>query len=153
MAEKKSAKKSTAKKFSGFSAEEKAAMKEYAAELKAEAKRGADRASGERVLLAAIAKMQEPDRTMGKKIHAIVTANAPDLLPKTWYGMPAYAKDGKVLIYFREARKFKERYSMIGFQDNANLDKGNVWPIAYALQKLTAADEATIAGLVKKAVR
>ena len=102
----------------------------------------------------AIAKMQPPDRAMAKKVHAIVKANAPDLAPKTWYGMPAYAnKDGKAVVFFRDAAKFKERYAMLGFNDSANLDKGSMWPIAYALKELTPADEKKIAALVKKAVR
>ena len=152
MAEKKkSAKKSTKKSPSvAFSAEERAAMKEYAAELKAQA-RGAD---GEKQVLAAIAKMPEPDRKMGKRLHEIIKANAPTLTPKTWYGMPAYAnKDGKAVIFFRGASKFKERYAMLGFNEWANLDDGTMWPIAYALPKLTPADEKKISALVKKAVR
>ena len=132
----------------GFTAEERAAMKERALELKAE-RLGA---MGEREVLAAIAKMPEPDRTMGKRLHAIIKASAPTLSPKTWYGMPAYAKDGKVLCFFRGAHKFKERYAMFGFNDSANLDEGALWPIAFALKKLTAAEEKKIAALVKKAV-
>ena len=152
MAERKPAKKSTRKAAGsvGFSAEERAAMKEHAAELKAAA-RGAD---GEKQVLAAIAKMPEPDRAMGKRLHALIRASAPALTPKTWYGMPAYArKDGKVVVFFRNASKFKERYAMLGFNPEANLDDGSMWPIAFALPKLTAADEAKIAALVKKAVR
>ena len=149
---KKTAKKSSAKKSAsvGFSAEERAAMKEHAAELKAAA-RGAD---GEKQVLAAIAKMPEPDRAMGKRLHELIRASAPALTPKTWYGMPAYAnKDGKVVVFFRNASKFKERYAMLGFNPEANLDDGSMWPIAFALPKLTSADEAKIGALVKKAVR
>ena len=151
MAEKKAAKKSTKKSASvGFSAEERAAMKEHAAELRAAA-RGAD---GEKQVLAAIAKMPEPDRTMGKRLHDLIRASAPALTPKTWYGMPAYAnKDGKVVVFFRNASKFKERYAMLGFNDVANLDDGAMWPIAFGLTKLTAADEKKIGALVKKAVK
>jgi len=149
-AKKKPAKRTTAKKNTGFSADERAAMKEHARELKAE-REGAE---GESQVQAAIAKMQPSDRAMAKKVHAIVKDNAPDLSPKTWYGMPAYAnKDGKAVVFFRDAAKFKERYAMLGFNDSANLDKGSMWPIAYALKDLTAADEKTIAALVKKAVR
>jgi len=150
----KSAKRSTASggKSKGFTAEERAAMKERALELKAEARRGADRAAGEEAVLAAIAKMPEPDRTMAKRLHAIMKASAPTLLPKTWYGMPAYAKDGKVVCFFRDAHKFKERYAMFGFNDSANLDEGSMWPIAFALKRLTAAEETKIVALVKKAV-
>jgi uncharacterized protein YdhG (YjbR/CyaY superfamily) len=152
MAEKKPAKNVTrksAKSTSGFTADERAAMKERAQELKAE-RRGAD---GERNVLAAIAKMPEPDRTMGKRLHAVIKASAPDLAPKTWYGMPAYAKDGKVVCFFRGAHKFKERYAMFGFNDPANLDEGSMWPIAFALKKLSDAEEKKIGALVKKAVR
>ena len=157
MAEKKPAKKSTQKSAKrttttnkGFTADERAAMKEHAKELKAER----EGAAGETQVQAAIAKMQPADRAMAKKVHAIVKTNAPDLAPKTWYGMPAYAnKDGKAVVFFRDAAKFKERYAMLGFNDSANLDKGSMWPIAYALKELTAADERTIAALVKKAVR
>jgi hypothetical protein len=137
-----------------FTAEERAAMKERVDELKAEATRGprAAKADGETDVLAAIAKMPEPDRTMGKRLHAIVKASAPTLAPKTWYGMPAYAKDGKVVCFFRGAHKFKERYAMFGFNDPAKLDDGSMWPIAFALTKLTPADEKRIGALVKKAV-
>ena len=151
MAEKKAARKSAKKsaKSVGFTAEERAAMKEHAAELKAAA-RGAD---GEKQVLAAIAKMPEPDRAMGKRLHSLITSSAPSLSPKTWYGMPAYAnKDGKVVVFFRNASKFKERYAMLGFNDVAKLDDGSMWPIAFGLTKLTAADEAKIGKLVKKAV-
>ena len=154
MAEKKTAKKATAKRTTtaskGFSADERAAMKEHARELKAE-REGAE---GESQVQAALAKMPPSDRAMGKRIHSIIKDSAPDLSPKTWYGMPAYAnKDGKAVVFFRDAAKFKERYAMLGFNDSANLDKGSMWPIAYALKELTAADEKTIAALVKKAVR
>ena len=132
-----------------FTAEERAAMKERAQELKAEARR----ADGEKALLAKIAEMPEPDRAMAERLHAIITASAPDLSPKTWYGMPAYAnKDGKVVCYFTAASKFKERYATLGFNDTANLDKGAMWPTSFALKELTAAEEAKIAALVKKAV-
>lgn len=135
------------KKSKGFSAEEKAAMKERARELKAEA----EKADGESAALAAIDAMKEPDRTIARRLHALVKASG--LSPKTWYGMPAYAnKDGKVVCYFRDRQKFKERYSMFGFNDSANLDEGSMWPIAYALPELTPEDEARIAALVKKAV-
>ena len=147
MAERKRTKKST-QQSKGFTAEERAAMKERAKELKAEA----NRADGEKALLAAIAAMPGPDRTMAKKLHAIVKASAPALSPKTWYGMPAYAKDDKVVCYFQSAAKFKSRYATFGFNDEANLDKGAMWPTAFALKKLTAADEKKIAALVKKAV-
>src|SRR5438309_10079937 len=133
----------------GFTADERAAMKAHAQELKAE-RLGA---AGESEVLAAIAKMKEPDRTMAKRIHAIVKAAAPNLAPKTWYGMPAYAKDGKVVCFFRDAHKFKERYAMLGFNDPANLDEGSMWPIAFALEKLSSAEEKRISSLVKKAVR
>ena len=146
----KSAKSTTAtgKTSKGFSAEERAAMKERSRELKAEA----DKADGERALLAKLAEMPEPDRAMGERLHAIVKASAPDLTPKTWYGMPAYAKDGKVVCYFTPASKFKERYATFGFNAEANLDEGNMWPTAFALKKLTAADEKRIGALVKQVV-
>ena len=129
-----------------FSAEEKAAMRARARELKAAAQ-------GEEAIDAALAEMTSSDRALGKKIHAIVKETAPGLTPKTWYGMPAYAnKDGKVVVFFRDAGKFKERYAMLGFNDSASLDDGSMWPIAYALTKLTSADEKKIAALVKKAV-
>jgi uncharacterized protein YdhG (YjbR/CyaY superfamily) len=146
----KSAKSTTAtnKKSNGFTAEERAAMKERARELKAEAAK----ADGEKALLAKLAEMPEPDRAMGKRVHAIVTASAPALSPKTWYGMPAYAKDGKVVCYFQSADKFKSRYATFGFSDEANLDEGALWPTAFALKELTAAGEAKIGALVKKAV-
>ena len=140
-------------KTKGFTAEERAAMKERARELKAESRASKSRAEGERDLLAKIAELQGSDRAMAKRLHAIVTASAPDLSPKTWYGMPAYAdKDGKVVCYFTPASKFKERYATFGFNAAANLDEGNMWPTSFALKKLTAADEARIGALVKKAV-
>src|ERR671919_2943358 len=146
-----SAKSTTAKgkASKGWTAEERAAAKAYAQELKAEA-RGAN---DERAALAAIAAMPKPDRTMAERIHAIIKASAPDLSPKTWYGMPAYAKEGKVVCFFQSADKFKARYATFGFNDDANLDEGNMWPTSFALTKLTAADEKRIAALVKKAVR
>ena len=137
------------KKSGGFTDEERAAMKERGQELKAEARR----ADGEKALLAKIAEMPEPDRAMAERLHAIITASAPDLSPKTWYGMPAYAnKDGKVVCYFTAASKFKSRYATFGFNDDANLDEGTMWPTSFALTELTAADEARIAALVKQAV-
>jgi len=131
-----------------WTAEERAAMKEHAKEVKA----AASKADAERDLLAKIADMPESDRVMAERFHAIVIANAPDLSPKTWYGMPAYYKDGKVVCFFQAADKFKARYATFGFNEDANLDDGNMWPTSWALTKLTAADEATIAKLVKKAV-
>jgi uncharacterized protein YdhG (YjbR/CyaY superfamily) len=134
------------KKSKGFTAEEKAAMKARAKEIKAAAE-------GEEAALSALAAMSPDDRALGERIHAIVKETAPDLTPKTWYGMPAYAKkDGKVVLYFRNAEKFKERYAMLGFNDSANLDDGSMWPVAFALTKLTKADEARIAKLLKQAV-
>jgi len=159
MAEKKSARKTTQRKRTtastsgGFTAEERAAMKARAQELKAEERASKNRAVGEKDLLAAIAQMKGSDRTMAKKVHAIVTASAPDLWPKTWYGMPAYAKDGKVVCFFQSAEKFDARYATFGFSDEANLDSGALWPTAFALKKLTAAEEKKIGALVKKAVR
>ena len=147
----KSAKSTTAtgKTYEGFTDEERGAMKERAKELKAEARR----ADGEKALLAKIAEMPKPDRAMAERLHAIITASAPDLSPKTWYGMPAYANDdGKVVCYFTAASKFKSRYATFGFNDDANLDDGNMWPTSFALTKLTAADEARIGALVKQAV-
>ena len=140
-------------KSKGFTDEEKAAMKERAKELKTEARADKDKAEGESAVLAAIAKMSEPDRGMAKRLHALIKASAPDLSPKTWYGMPAYAKDGKVICFFQGADKFNTRYATLGFSDPANLDEGAMWPVAFALKKLTAAEEAKIAALVKKAVR
>ena len=142
----------TNKKSKGFTNEEKAAMRNRAKELKAEERANKDKAVGESAVLAAIAAMQEPDRAMAKRLHAIITASAPILAPRLWYGMPAYAKDGKVVCFFRNATKFKERYAMFGFNDSAKLDEGSMWPVAFALKKLTAADEAKIRALVKKAV-
>jgi uncharacterized protein YdhG (YjbR/CyaY superfamily) len=137
----------------GFTAEERAAMKERARELKAEARADKDKAEGESDLLAKIAEMPEPDRTMAERIHAIVKASAPALSPKTWYGMPAYAnQDGKVVCFFQTGQKFNARYATFGFNDSAHLDEGAMWPVAFALKELTAADEARIAALVKKAV-
>ena len=138
------AKKGT-KKSEGFSAEEKAAMRARARELKS-------KADGESAVRDAIAAMKPQDRAIAKRLHELIKATAPDLSPKTWYGMPAYAKDGKVVCFFRDAAKFKERYAMLGFNDSAKLDNGSMWPVAYALTKLTAADEAKIRALVKKAV-
>jgi len=132
----------------GFTDEERAAMKARARELKAEA-RAAD---GERDVLAAIAELPEPDRAMAERLHALITAGAPALSPKTWYGMPAYARDGKVVCFFQSAQKFKTRYATFGFSDAANLDEGSLWPVAFALKELTAADEAKIRALVEKAV-
>jgi uncharacterized protein YdhG (YjbR/CyaY superfamily) len=132
----------------GFTAEERAAMKERAQELKEAARRE----DGERAVLAKIAEMPEPDRSMAKRLHAIIKASAPALSPKTWYGMPAYAKDGKVVCYFQSAHKFQSRYATFGFSDEANLDKGGIWPTSFALKELTAAEEAKIGALVKKAV-
>jgi uncharacterized protein YdhG (YjbR/CyaY superfamily) len=154
----KSAKSTTAnnKKSKGFTAEERAAMKERAQELKAEGRRGPrakkDKADGESDVLGKIAAMQEPDRIMANRLHAIIKATAPALSPKTWYGMPAYAKDGKVVCFFQSAQKFNTRYATFGFSDKANLDKGALWPVAFALKELTAAEEAKIGALVKKAV-
>jgi len=137
---------SPTKKQQGFTAEEKAAMRARAKELKAAAQ-------GEEAVLSALAEMSPDDRALGERIHAIVKETAPDLVPKTWYGMPAYAnKDGKVVVFFRNAEKFKERYAMLGFNDTAAIDDGSMWPVAFALTKLTKSDETKIAGLVKKAV-
>ena len=144
----KSAKRTTAKS-KGFTAEERAAMKERARELKAEGRK----ADGESDVLAKIAEMSEPDRAMAKRLHAIIKASAPALSPRTWYGMPAYAKDGKVVCYFTPAQKFNSRYATFGFNDTANLDEGAMWPTSFALKKLTAAEETKIGRLVKKAVR
>jgi uncharacterized protein YdhG (YjbR/CyaY superfamily) len=146
MAEKTATKK---KSTSGFSAEERAAMKERAAELK---KERSGKGDGEADVLAAIAKMPDADRVMAERVHAIVKSAAPDLAPRTWYGMPAWAKDGKVVCFFQDAAKFKARYATVGFNDAANLDDGNMWPTSFALKKLTAADEKKFAALVKRAV-
>ena len=144
----KSAKSSTAmsKKSKAFTEEERAAIRDRVEDLKA------DKEDGESLVLAKIAEMREPDRTMGKRIHAIIKENVPTLTPRLWYGMPAYAKDDKVVCFFQPAQKFKTRYSTFGFSDKANLDEGNMWPAAFALKRLTAAEEARIAALVKKAV-
>jgi len=142
MAERKTAKKTEQK---GFTAEEKAAMRARARELK-------EKTDGESAVRASIAKMSPPDRALAKRLHELIKATAPDLSPKTWYGMPAYSKDGKVVCFFRDAGKFKERYAMLGFNDSAKLDQGSMWPVAFALTKLTAPDEKKIAALVKKAV-
>ena len=144
----KSATSTTGKASKGFTDEERAAMRERAKEQKAEAQR----ADGERAVLAKIAEMQGPDRAMAERLHEVVKASAPDLSPKTWYGMPAYAKDGKVVCFFQSAQKFNTRYATLGFSDTANLDEGAMWPVAFALKELTAAQEARIGALVKKAV-
>ena len=138
----------------GFTDEERAAMKERAQELKAEARRGprADKADGESAVLAKIAEMPEPDRAMAERLHAIIKASAPALSPKTWYGMPAYAKDGKVVCFFQSAQKFNTRYATFSFSDKANLDEGAMWPTSFALKELTATEEAKISALVKRAV-
>ena len=140
------------KKVKGFTNEERAAMKNRAQELKAEARANKDKAEGESAVLAAIAAMQEGDRAMAERLHAIIKASAPALSPKTWYGMPAYAKDGKVLCFFQSAAKFNARYATFGFNDTANLDDGAMWPVVFALRELTAADEKKLSALVKKAV-
>ena len=161
MAERKPAKKATQKSAKsttainktskGFTDDERAAMKARAQELKAEARANKNKADGERDVLAAIAAMQEPDRSMAKRIHAIIKDNAPTLLPKTWYGMPAYARDGKIVCFFKSADKFKSRYATFGFEEAANIDEGAMWPTSFALKELTAAEEARISALVKKA--
>ncbi len=154
MADRKPAKKGTQKSAKrtgtskGFTAEERAAMRERAKELKAEARKE----EGEKALLTKVAEMKESDRAMAKRIHAIVTASAPELEPKTWYGMPAYAKDGKIVCFFQSAGKFNSRYATFGFTDEANIDKGAMWPTSFGLKELTDAEEAKIAALVKKAV-
>jgi uncharacterized protein YdhG (YjbR/CyaY superfamily) len=138
----------------GFTDEERAALKERGQELKAAARRGprAGKAAGESEVLAKIAEMQEPDRVMARRLHAIIKASAPALAPRTWYGMPAYAKDGNVVCFFQSAQKFKTRYATLGFSDKAKLDEGTMWPTTFALTELTAPDEARIAALVKEAV-
>jgi uncharacterized protein YdhG (YjbR/CyaY superfamily) len=136
----------------GFTAEERAAMKERAKELKAEERANKDRAAGERDVLAAIAAMPEADRVLAERIHAIIAETAPALAPKTWYGMPAYAKDGKIVCFFQSAHKFNSRYATLGFNDTANLDEGHIWPTSFALKELTAPEEQQISALVKKAV-
>jgi uncharacterized protein YdhG (YjbR/CyaY superfamily) len=155
----KSAKSSTAtkKRYDGFTAEEKAAMQDRVQEMKVSGRRGArgdeaDAANAEGEVLAKIAELPKSDRALAERLHAIIKASAPALTPRLWYGMPAYAKDGKVLCHFQAAQKFKTRYATLGFSDAANLDEGNMWPNAYALTTLTAADEARIGALVKKAV-
>ncbi len=140
--------KSTTNKAKGFTDEERAAMKERSRELKAAAKK----ADGESDVLAKIAEMPDPDRAMAERLHAIIKASAPTLSPKTWYGMPAYAKDGKIVCFFQSAQKFNTRYATFGFSDTANLDEGALWPVAFALKELTATEEARIVELVKKAV-
>jgi len=142
----------SAKKSEGFTAEERAAMRERAKELKAEARQNKKRAEGESDLLAKIAEMHEPDRAMAERLHEIVKASAPALSPKTWYGMPAYAKDGKVVCFFQGAEKFGSRYATLGFSDEADLDEGAMWPTSFALKELTAAEGAKIGALVKGAV-
>jgi uncharacterized protein YdhG (YjbR/CyaY superfamily) len=137
----------SAKKSKGFTDEERAAMRERAKEQKAEAQK----ADGERAVLAKIAEMQGPDRAMAERLHEIVKASAPELSPKTWYGMPAYAKDGKVVCFFQSAEKFNARYATLGFSDEANLDEGAMWPTSFALKELGAAEEAKIGALVKRA--
>ena len=136
----------------GFTDEERAAMKERAQELKAEARADKDKAEGESAVLAAIAALKEPERAIAKRLHAIIKASAPALSPKTWYGMPAYAKDDKVVCFFQSAQKFNTRYATFGFSDAANLDEDALWPVVFALKELTAAEEAKIGALVKKAV-
>ena len=152
MAAKKPAKKSSAKSAKGFTAEERAAMRDRVKELKAES-RGADKANDEKSVLEKIAAMAAPDRAMGERVHAIIKAAAPELAPRLWYGMPAYAKDGAVVCFFQDAQKFKARYATLGFSDKAALDDGEMWPTSFALKHLTAADEARIGELVKRAVR
>jgi uncharacterized protein YdhG (YjbR/CyaY superfamily) len=162
MAERKPARKDTRRSAKGttavdkqskaFTDEERAAMKERARETRAEARANKDRAEGERDVLAKISEMQGPDRAIAKRLHAIINASAPDLSPKTWYGMPAYAKDGKIVCFFQSAQKFNSRYATFGFNDTANLDEGAMWPTSFALKELTPAEEKKIGALVKKAV-
>lgn len=145
--------KATDKQAKGFTDDERAAMKERALELKAEERANKNKAAGEQILLAAIVKMPEPDRSMAKRIHDIVKITAPDLFPKTWYGMPAYAnREGKIVCFFQAASKFKYRYATLGFQEDAHLDEGSMWPTSFALKKLTATEEAKIISLIKKAL-
>ena len=145
--------KNAATEAEGFSAEERAAMKERAAELRAEGKKGAKKADGLQDVLDAIAKMAPDDRALAERVHVTVTANAPDLAPKTWYGMPAYANaDGKVVVFFQDSGKFKYRYSTLGFQDAATLDDGDIWPVSYALRQWSPAVEKTVVTLVKAAI-
>jgi uncharacterized protein YdhG (YjbR/CyaY superfamily) len=148
----KTAKRTETSTSAGFTADEKAAMRERAREAKAEARQGADRAAGQQDLLAKIAEMPDSDRALAERIHAIVTAAAPSLAPKLWYGMPAYAKEGKIVCFFQSADKFKARYATFGFNDDAHLDDGTMWPTSWALTALSADDEARIAALVKKSV-
>jgi hypothetical protein len=153
MAETKTAKRTTRKSSNGFTAEEKAAMRERAKELKAEARAQKSREEGEKDVLARIKQMAKPDRVMAERLHALITASAPDLTPRTWYGMPAYSnEDGKVVCFFRDAGKFKDRYATFGFNEAAKLDEGRMWPTSFALTELTAAEEKKIGALVKKAV-
>jgi uncharacterized protein YdhG (YjbR/CyaY superfamily) len=140
------------KQSKGFTSEEKAAMKARAQELKAEARASKDKAEGENSVLAAIAALKEPDRSMARRLHELIKVNAPVLSPKTWYGMPAYARDGKVVCFFQGAQKFNTRYATFGFSDTATLDEGALWPVAFALKELTSAEEARIITLVKKAI-
>ena len=153
MSPKTDTKKSTKTSGEGFSDGEKAAMKARAQEMKAEARAGKDRAEGEKAILAAIGAMNEPDHSMAKRLHEIITASAPALMPKTWYGMPAYAnKDGNIICFLQSAQKFNARYATLGFSDKANLDDGAMWPTSFALKELTSAEEARIVDLLKKAV-
>jgi uncharacterized protein YdhG (YjbR/CyaY superfamily) len=152
MRDRKKSAKSTNKTLKGFTDEERGAMKERAQELKKDARRGAGQTDGEHDVLTKIAEMQEPDRTMAERLHALIKAGAPTLSPRTWYGMPAYGKDGNVVCFFQSAGKFKARYATLGISDKANLDEGQMWPTAFALKDLTAADETRIVALVKKAV-
>ncbi|MBX6762126.1 MAG: DUF1801 domain-containing protein [Rubrobacteraceae bacterium] len=142
----------SAKNPGGFTAEERAAMRERARERKAEERARKSREEGERAVLARISEMSEPDKTMAERLHEIVTQNAPELMPRTWYGMPAYARDGRVLCFFQSAQKFKTRYATLGFSDAAKLDDGVMWPVSFALKELSAAEEARIIGLLKKAL-
>jgi uncharacterized protein YdhG (YjbR/CyaY superfamily) len=144
----------TAKTYEGFTDEERAAMKDRAKELKAAGRRGsrADKVDGESAVLEKLAEMNEPDRVIGERLHAIIKASAPSLVPKLWYGMPAYAQDGKIICFFQSAQKFNTRYATLGFSDKANLDDGTMWPVTYALTELTTADEARISALVKQAL-
>jgi uncharacterized protein YdhG (YjbR/CyaY superfamily) len=144
--------KKSKQKSDGFTDEERAAMKERAKELKAEARAEKDRAAGEKDLLDKVAEMPEPERLMAARLHEIIKATAPDLFPKTWYGMPAYTRDGKIICFFQSAAKFGSRYATLGFNDSANLDDGNMWPTAFALKELNAAEEEKIIALVKKAL-
>jgi len=151
---KKTARSTTGKRRQGFTAEERAAMKEHFQELQAAERRGprATKADGESDVLAKIAEMPEHDRALAERLHALVTAAAPDLSPRTWYGMPAYAKDGNIVCFFQSAQKFKSRYATLGFSDKASLDDGDLWPVYYALKELTAATEARIVALIKQAI-